>query len=108
MYVNFIQIEASTVCNSLYAALVSNVRTKIEPPGDDDEQTSPSRRTFGLCNKKAIGWPRTRCWALNTWGVVNAAIAAAAAAATVATAAGAAAVAAAVATAAALGETILD
>ena len=79
-----------------------NVRTKNEPPGDDGEQTLPSRRTSGLCNKKAIGWPRTRCWAArNTWGVVNAAIAAAAAAA-------AAAAVAAVATAAALGETILD
>ena len=62
----FIQIKASTVYNSLYAALLSNVRTKIEPPGDDGEQTSPSRRTSGLCNKKAIGWSRTRCWARNT------------------------------------------
>ena len=95
MYIYFIQIEASTVYNSQYAALVSNVRTKNEPPGDDDEQTLPSRRTSGLCNKKAIGWLRTRCWARNTGGVVNAAIAAAAAAV-------------AVATAAALGETILD
>ena len=60
MYIYFIQIEASTVYNSQYAALVSNVRTKNEPPGDD-EQTLPSRRTSGLCNKKAIGWPRTRC-----------------------------------------------
>ncbi len=74
MYIYFIRIGASTVYNSQYAALVSNVRTKNEPPGDDGEQTLPSRRNSGLCN---------------TWGVVNAAIAAAA-------------------TAAALGETILD